>query len=42
LAELKKAGVDLDKDVSSQIDVLMEAIEANEGMIEGFEVKRVP
>jgi hypothetical protein len=42
LAELKKAGVDLDKDVSSQIDVLMEAIEANEGMIEGIEVTRVP
>lgn len=41
LAELKKAGVDLDKDVSSQIDVLMEAIEANEGLIEGIEVKRV-
>lgn len=42
LAELKKAGVDLDKDVLSQIDVLMEAIEANEGMIEGIEVTRVP
>ncbi|MRR07340.1 MAG: hypothetical protein EG828_10430 [Deltaproteobacteria bacterium] len=42
LAELKKAGVDLDKNVSSQIDVLMEAIEANEGMITGIEVTRIP
>lgn len=42
LAELKKAGVDLDKDVLSQIDVLMKAIEVNEGMISGIEVTRVP
>lgn len=42
LAELKKAGVYLDKDVSSQINVLMEAVEANEGMIAGIEVTRVP
>lgn len=42
LAELKKAGVDLDKTVSSQIDVLMKAIEDNEGMITGIEVTRIP
>ena len=40
LAELKKAGVDLDKNVSSQIDVLMKAIETNEGLIAGIEVPR--
>jgi hypothetical protein len=42
LAELTKAGVDIDKDVKSQIDVLMKAVEANEGLIPGIEVKRVP
>ena len=42
LARLQKAGVNLDKDVKSQIDSLMEAIEANEGLIEGTEVMRVP
>ena len=42
LANLKKAGVDLDKNISSQIDKLMTAIEANEGLIEGTEVPRVP
>jgi hypothetical protein len=39
---LTKAGVDIDKDVKSQIDVLMKAVEANEGPIPGIEVKRVP
>jgi hypothetical protein len=42
LAELKKAGVDLEKNVSSQIDVLMKAIETNEGSIAGMEVSRIP
>jgi hypothetical protein len=41
LKQLKAAGVDLDKDVKSQIDQLMKAIKANEGMIEGTEVTRV-
>jgi hypothetical protein len=42
LAELKVAGVDLDKDVTSQIDVLMRAVQTNEGLIAGTEVQRVP
>ena len=42
LAELKKAGVDLEKNVSSQIEVLMKAIETNEGLIAGIEVPRIP
>lgn len=42
LANLKRAGVDLDKDVKSQIDNLMPAIEANEGLILGIEVSRLP
>jgi hypothetical protein len=42
LADLKDAGVDLDKDVKSQIDTLMKGVEANEGLIEGTEVTRVP
>ncbi len=42
LAELKRAGVDLDKDVKSQIDVLMPAVEVNEGLIAGIVVKRIP
>jgi hypothetical protein len=40
LAKLKAAGVDLDKDVKSQIDKLMSAVEANEGMITGIELTR--
>lgn len=40
LADLKKAGVDLDKDVKSQIDLLMKAIQVNEGLIAGIEVPR--
>jgi hypothetical protein len=40
LAKLKAAGVDLDKDVKSQIDKLMPAVEANEGMITGVELRR--
>lgn len=42
LADLKAAGVDLDKDVKSQIDPLMKGVEANEGLIEGTEVEREP
>jgi hypothetical protein len=42
LAELKNAGVDLDKDVKSQIDVLMPAVAANEGLIAGTVVARTP
>ncbi|SEL78745.1 hypothetical protein SAMN05216359_1179 [Roseateles sp. YR242] len=42
LAELTKAGVDTEKDVKSQIDTLMTGVEANEGLISGTEVKRVP
>ena len=42
LNELKDAGVDLDKDVKSQIDVLMPAVAANEGLITGTVVKRTP
>jgi len=41
LAQLKAAGVDLDKDVKSQIDTLMKAVEASEGLIQGIEVERV-
>jgi hypothetical protein len=40
LKRLAAAGVDLDKDVKSQIDVLMPAVEANEGMIKGVEIAR--
>ena len=40
LKKLAKAGVDLDKDVKTQIDKLMSAIQANEGLIEGTEVTR--
>jgi hypothetical protein len=42
LALLKAAGVDLEKSVASQIDPLMKAVEANEGLIEGTVVARVP
>lgn len=42
LADLKAAGIDLEKDVLSQIDALMIAIQANEGLIVGIEVPRVP
>jgi hypothetical protein len=42
LEELTKDGVDINKDVKSQIDTLMKAVEANEGLIAGIEVKRVP
>jgi hypothetical protein len=40
LRKLKAAGIDLDKDVNSQIDLLMTAIKNNEGMIDGHEVTR--
>lgn len=42
LAKLEKAGVDLEKNVESQIDALMPAVEANEGLITGTVVKRIP
>ena len=42
LSKLEKDGVDLDKDVASQIDALMAGVEANEGLISGTEVQRVP
>jgi hypothetical protein len=40
LKKLAAAGVDLDKDVKSQIDVLMPAVKNNEGMITGVVVAR--
>jgi uncharacterized protein DUF4157 len=40
LAKLKAAGVDLDKDVKSQIDKLMAAVQTNEGRDTGIELKR--
>lgn len=42
LDNLKNAGIDLDKDVKSQIDVLMPAVAVNEGLITGIIVKRTP
>jgi len=42
LALLQHAGVHLDKTVASQIDLLMPAVEANEGLIAGTVVQRVP
>lgn len=42
LKKLEAAGIDLTRDVKSQIDKLMSAIEANEGMITGTAVTRVP
>jgi hypothetical protein len=42
LAGLQRAGVDLDKTVASQIDALMPAVEANEGLIAGTVVQRLP
>lgn len=40
LKELEKAGVNLEGDVASQIDLLMTAVEAAEGLIVGTEVPR--
>lgn len=40
LGELQGAGVDLDKDVRSQIDVLMPAVAVSEGLIAGIIVPR--
>ena len=40
LAQLKAAGVDLDKDVKSQISSLMKSVQANEGMITGIVIPR--
>jgi hypothetical protein len=40
LKRLAGAGVDLDKNVKPQIDTLMSAVEANEGMIIGVELTR--
>lgn len=42
LDDLAATGIDLDKDVKSQIDTLMKGVEANEGLISGTEVQRVP
>ena len=42
LTDLQKAGVNLDKDIKGQIDTLMPAVQANEGLISGHEVRRVP
>ncbi|TMQ06287.1 MAG: DUF4157 domain-containing protein [Deltaproteobacteria bacterium] len=42
LADLEKAGVDLDKDVKSQIDILMPAVAKNEGKDQGKVVPRSP
>jgi len=40
LVQLEDQGIDLDATVESQIDALMSAIEANEGMIEGVLIAR--
>lgn len=40
LRDLERAGVDPDRDVNSQIDILMAAVAVNEGVIEGIEVQR--
>ncbi len=42
LADLKAAGIDLDKDVQSQIDKMMIAVQNNEGLIKGIEIQRIP
>jgi hypothetical protein len=42
LAQLTKAGVDISKDVKSQIDALMVGVEASEGLIKGTIVPRTP
>ena len=42
LADLKRAGVDIDKEVQSQIDSVIAAIEVNEGLIAGIEVDHLP
>ena len=42
LADLKRAGFEIDKDVPSQMGSLMTAIEANEGLIAGIEIDRLP
>ena len=42
LDKLEKAGIDLDKDVRSQIDALMPAVFVNEGLSAGIVVPRVP
>jgi hypothetical protein len=42
LDDLKRAGTDLDKDVKSQIDLLMPAVAANEGLIPGTVISRSP
>ena len=41
LADLEAAGVKLNQNVESQIDVLMKGVEANEGLIAGIIVERV-
>ena len=42
LKDLKNAGLDLDKDLKSQIDALMKAVAVNEGLIPGTVVAREP
>jgi hypothetical protein len=42
LRQLIAAGVNIDQDVQSQIDTLMSAVEASEGLIEGIEIPRNP
>ena len=42
LRDLQTSGVNLDKDVKSQIEVLMPAVKKNEGLIPGIEVGRTP
>lgn len=42
LLELQKYGVNLDAPVKSQIDILMKAVEPNEGLIPGIEITRIP
>ncbi|PZN83492.1 MAG: hypothetical protein DM484_04290 [Candidatus Methylumidiphilus alinenensis] len=42
LADLQTSGVNLDKDVKSQIDTFMKAVKKNEGLIPGKEVPRIP
>jgi hypothetical protein len=42
LANLKVAEIDLDKDVQSQIDKMMIAVQNNKGLIKGIEIQRLP
>ncbi len=42
LNQLQAAGINLDQDINSQIDLVMKGVEANEGLIQGTEIARVP